>query len=325
MKEKIKLLITGGAGFIGSNLIDYFIKDDRISLVRIIDDLSTGDIKNIQNYFNNPKFEFIKGDITNYDMCLLATKNIDKISHQAALGSVPRSIENPIRSAEVNIMGTLNLMHAAYINKVERIILACSSSTYGDSKELPKIEENIGSPLSPYALTKLCIEQMAEVFYKTYGLEYIGLRYFNVFGPKQTANSAYAAVIPLFCKSFLSNIPPTINGDGETSRDFTFIDNVILANNLALFTKDKIALNQIYNIACGESITLNEIIKKLQKISSKNILPNYVQSRKGDVKHSLADISKVSKLLNYKPITRFDKGIEEVYLWYKNNFELELL
>lgn len=316
--NNIRLLITGGAGFIGSNLVDHFINDERVELVRVIDDLSTGYIKNIEKYFDNPKFEFIKGDITNYEMCLLATKSINKITHQAALGSVPRSIENPMRSAEVNIIGTLNILHAAHLNNVERVILACSSSTYGDSASLPKIESKIGNPLSPYALTKLCVEQMAEVFFKTYNLNYIGLRYFNVFGPKQATNNSYAAVIPIFCKSFLTNTSPTINGDGETSRDFTYIDNVVLANDLALFSTNEKSLNQVYNTACGESVTLNEIIKKLQAITTKNLLPIYGVPRKGDVKHSLADISKIKEHLNYSPLIYFDKGLEMVYSWYSN-------
>jgi UDP-N-acetylglucosamine 4-epimerase len=321
-KNKIRLLITGGAGFIGSNLVDHFINDNRIALIRIVDDLSTGYFSNIEKYQNNPKFEFIKGDITDYQTCLDVTKGIDKVSHQAALGSVPRSIENPMRSSLVNIIGTLNLLHACHTNSVERIVLACSSSTYGDNLNLPKVEDLIGNPLSPYALTKLCVEQMAEVFKKTYNLNYVGLRYFNVFGPKQNANNSYAAVIPIFCKSFLNNISPTVNGDGETSRDFTFIDNVVLGNELALFTTDINAVNQIYNIACGESITLNDIINKLQKISGNNIKPVYGEIRKGDVRHSLADITKITTLLKYKPITFFDSGLEKVYEWYKQNVSL---
>src|SRR6056297_3543225 len=242
MTKKLKLLITGGAGFIGSNLVEHFLNDDRISLVRILDDLSNGYYKNLKEFENHPKFEFIKGDICDYNTCLKATKGIDKISHQAALGSVPRSIENPMRTTEVNILGSVNVLHAAKENDVERVILACSSSTYGDHPGLPKVEDKIGKPLSPYAVTKYSIEQFANVFYQTYGLNYIGLRYFNIFGPKQNPDNPYAAVIPIFCQAFIDGDRPTINGDGEQSRDFTFVANAVQANDLALFTENEDAL-----------------------------------------------------------------------------------
>lgn len=284
--KKIKLLITGGAGFIGSNLVDYFIKQDYIQLVRVVDDLSNGYYENIEKHINNKKFEFVKGDIRDYETCISVTKNIDKISHQAALGSVPRSIENPMVSTEVNILGTVNIMHAAYVNKVERIILAFSSSTYGDSKILPKVENIIGNPLSPYAVTKSSIEQFADVFGKIYNLNWIGLRYFNVFGPNQNPNNPYAAVIPIFCKGFINNTEVTVNGDGKTSRDFTYVSNVILMNKLSLFTDSKKALNQIYNTACNDRITLNEIIETLNIITNRKIKVNYGPEREGDVRHS---------------------------------------
>ncbi len=319
-KNGVNILVTGGAGFIGSNLVGKFVRDKRVNLVRVIDDLSTGDYNNLKQFEKNPKFEFIKGDICNYELCVKATQGIDKISHQAALGSVPRSIQNPSRSTEVNILGTVNILHAAVVNKVERVILACSSSTYGDHAGLPKVENLIGNPLSPYAVTKLCVEQMAYVFNLTYGLNFIGLRYFNIFGPNQSHSNPYAAVIPIFCKSYLTGTSPYINGDGETSRDFTYVENAVLANELALFTENSKALNQIYNTACGDRITLNQIIEKLNLITGKNIAPIYRSDREGDVRHSMANIEKITNLLNYKPKVYFDEGLNLVYNWYKNNF-----
>ncbi|MDB4510105.1 SDR family oxidoreductase [Akkermansiaceae bacterium] len=315
--KKSKLLITGGAGFIGSNLVDHFLLDDRIALVRVLDDLSNGYFENIQEFVNHPKFEFIEGDIRDYDTCLKACTGIDKISHQAALGSVPRSIENPMKSAEVNILGTVNLMHAAVQNKVQRIVLAFSSSTYGDHPDLPKVEGNIGNPLSPYAVTKASIEQFADVFGQTYGLDWIGLRYFNVFGPRQNPDNPYAAVIPIFVKAFLSNKEITINGDGETSRDFTFVKNVVSINELALFSEDCRASHQTYNVGCSDQITLHEIVTSLEKISGKRVKVKYGDPRPGDVQHSLASIEKAKNLLGYQPEVKFQKGLEAVYKWYE--------
>ena len=320
MAENIKLLITGGAGFIGSNLVEHFLKDERISLIRVLDDLSNGYYENIEEFESHPKFEFIKGDICDYQTCLDAIKGIDKISHQAALGSVPRSIENPMRSTEVNILGTVNVLHAAKENDVERVILACSSSTYGDSKELPKVEDRIGKPLSPYAVTKYSIEQFADVFSQCYGLNYIGLRYFNIFGPKQNPDNPYAAVIPIFCQAFIDSNRPTINGDGEHSRDFTYVANAVQANYLALFTENKKALNEIYNVACNDRITLNEMVSALQEISGKEIEPIHGPERPGDVRHSEADIRKIKKLLGYEPIVLFREGLENVYRWYEKDY-----
>lgn len=311
------LLITGGAGFIGSNLVEYFINDERVSLVRVLDDLSNGYYENIKEFEDHPKFEFFKGDICDYQTCLAVTKGIDKISHQAALGSVPRSIENPMRSTEVNILGTVNVMHAAKENGVERVILACSSSTYGDHQELPKVEDKIGKSLSPYAVTKYSIEQFADVFQQSYGLKYIGLRYFNIFGPKQNPNNPYAAVIPIFCQAFIEGKQPTINGDGGHSRDFTYVANAIQANDLALFTMDEEALNEIYNVACNDRISLNEMVNALQEVSGKDIQPIYGSERPGDVKHSEADISKIKARLGYEPKVFFKEGLEYVYNWYK--------
>jgi UDP-N-acetylglucosamine 4-epimerase len=316
MSKKNKILITGGAGFIGSNLVEHFLNDDRVSLVRVLDDLSNGYYENIEEFENHPKFQFIKGDICDYQTCLQATKEIDKISHQAALGSVPRSIENPMRSTEVNILGTVNVLHAAKENGVERVILACSSSTYGDHPGLPKVEDKIGKPLSPYAVTKYSIEQFADIFQQTYGLNYIGLRYFNIFGPKQNPDNPYAAVIPIFCQAFIDGKRTTINGEGEHSRDFTYVANAVQANDLALFTDNKEAMNKIYNVACNDRVTLNEIVAALQVISGKIIEPIYGPERRGDVKHSEANISKIQNRLGYKPEVFFKEGLKSVYNWY---------
>ncbi|MFZ6024723.1 MAG: NAD-dependent epimerase/dehydratase family protein [Bacteroidota bacterium] len=316
MTESYKLLITGGAGFIGSNLVERYIDDPKISLIRVVDDLSNGSLSNIQPFLSNPKFEFIEADICNYDVCLNVTKGIDKISHQAGLGSVPRSIENPVRSAEVNIMGTINMMKASCDNKVDRIVLACSSSTYGSNIELPKREDKIGNPVSPYAATKLVVEIFADVFAATYGLDYIGLRYFNIFGPKQSLDNPYAAVIPVFCNAFIKDTFPVINGDGETSRDFTYVDNAVLANDLALFTENREAINKIYNVACGDQVSLNEIVGMLTKITGKKIFPEYRPERKGDIKHSRASIERIEKYLGYKVSVRFFEGLEKTYQSY---------
>ena len=317
--KPINLLITGGAGFIGSNLVEHFLKDKRVALVRVLDDLSNGYYENIEEFETHPKFEFIQGDICNYETCLQACEGIDKISHQAALGSVPRSIENPMRTNEVNVGGTVNILHAAKEKGVDRIILACSSSTYGDSEDLPKLEERIGNPLSPYAVTKLSVEIYAGVFHQTYGLDFIGLRYFNIFGPRQNHNNPYAAVIPIFCNAVIQDKEVIINGDGNTSRDFTYVTNAVQANDKALFTENKEALNEIYNTACGEQSTLNEIITFLEHLSGKKISVIHGPERKGDVKHSRADIRKIERLLKYKPEVRFQDGLRLVYTWNAKN------
>jgi len=319
MDKKINLLITGGAGFIGSNLVEHFLEDDRVGLVRVLDNLSNGYIENIREFFDHPRFEFIQGDIRDYETCLSACEGIDKISHQAALGSVPRSIENPMQSTEVNILGTVNLMYAAVQQKVERIILAFSSSTYGDHPDLPKVEENIGNPLSPYAVTKAAIEQFADVFGKTYGLNWIGLRYFNVFGPKQNPDNPYAAVIPVFAKAFINHGHITVNGDGKTSRDFTYVKNAVQMNDLSLFTNNSEALNKVYNTACADRISLNQMILELQDITGNKIKVFYGPERKGDVRHSEASINKAIQLLDYKPEFSFKRGLIKTVEWYKAN------
>lgn len=316
--ENSKILITGGAGFIGSNLVEHFLEKNKVIA---LDNLSTGKKANIAPFLDHPNFTFIEGDIRNYETCLAYTK-VDYVFHQAALGSVPRSINDPITTNSVNIDGFLNMLNAAKENKVKRFIYAASSSTYGDSKELPKIEENIGKPLSPYAVTKLVNELYADVFFKLYHLEVIGLRYFNVFGKRQDPDGAYAAAIPKFIKLLTHLESPVINGDGTQSRDFTYIDNVIRANELAATTNNNKALGQVFNVACGASTELIHLVKTLQlelgKIDSKvlDVDIKFGPERIGDVKNSLASIEKINSLLGYKPVVFFEEGISATIKWY---------
>jgi UDP-N-acetylglucosamine/UDP-N-acetylgalactosamine 4-epimerase len=314
-----RVLLTGGAGFIGSNLAKHLIKHDLVSKLVILDNLSTGYKVNLASIINHPKLTFVYGDITNYNTCLEVCKDIDIISHQAAIGSVPRSISDPITTNNVNINGTLNILNAAKENKVNRVVFAASSSTYGDSESLPKVENIIGRPLSPYAVTKYVMELYADVFAKTFGLDYIGLRYFNVFGPCQSPKGAYAAVIPLFVDSILKNQAPTINGDGSYSRDFTFIDNVVQLNINAMFTKDKDALNNIYNVAYGQSTSLLELYNYIAQAANSTLKPNFGPFRVGDIPHSLANIDKAVSKLNYKPTISVKDGLAITLDWYKNN------
>lgn len=310
------VLVTGGAGFIGSNIVASLLIDPRVSKVRVLDNLSTGFLHNIQEFFNNPKFEFIEGDIRGFDTCLKATEGIQLITHQAALGSVPRSIKDPITTNEVNIGGTLNIFNAAVQNKVKRVVFAASSSTYGDSQGLPKVEHIIGKPLSPYAVTKYVNELYADVFARTYDFEYVGLRYFNVYGPKQDPNGAYAAVIPLFFKAALDGIGPIINGDGTNSRDFTFVDNAVEANILALFSENREAINQVYNVACGERTNLNELWSNIKLITNSNAEATHGPNRSGDIPHSLASIDKAQSLLNYTGKIKLKEGLERAFEFY---------
>jgi UDP-N-acetylglucosamine 4-epimerase len=315
----MKILVTGGAGFIGSNLVEALLKDERVSLVRVLDNLSIGFKKNIEEFFENPKFEFLQGDIRDYETCTKACEGINLISHQAALGSVPRSIEDPLTANAVNITGSLNIFTAAKNLGVKRIIFAASSSTYGDSEGLPKVEDNIGNPLSPYAITKYVNELYARVFADLYGIEFIGLRYFNIFGPKQDPKGAYAAVIPIFFDKALKNIPPTINGDGAYSRDFTYVKNAVQANILGLFTENKEAINQIYNIACGKRTTLIELWENIKKLTNSSVDAVYGSNRMGDIPHSLADISKAQNFLNYEVEFKVKEGLEHTFNWYKSS------
>lgn len=319
MQDKKSVLVTGGAGFIGSNLVEALLGNPGISIVRVLDNLSTGFLKNIRDFLKNPRFEFYEGDIRDADICMKASYGIDLISHQAALCSVPRSIKDPVTSTHVNILGTVNIFDAARQNKIQRVVYAASSSTYGDSQKLPKTEHEIGNPLSPYAITKLVMEHYAKVFADLYGTEFIGLRYFNVFGPKQDPGGAYAAVIPLFFKAALTGQSPTINGDGTYSRDFTFVENAVQANIMALFTQNKEAVNQVYNIACGERTDLNQLWEMICKIAGKQIEAFHGPERSGDIPHSLADISKARNLLGYEPEYKVFDGLKKSYQWYNAN------
>lgn len=312
-------LVTGGAGFIGSNIVEYLLKNNA-GFVRVLDNLSTGHKSNIEQYIGQQNFDFLEGDIRNYETCVSAVKNIDYVFHEAALGSVPRSIADPITTNNVNIDGFLNMLVAIKENKnVKRVVYAASSSTYGDHESLPKIEDIIGKPLSPYAVTKYVNELYAHVFSKTYNIESIGLRYFNVFGQRQDPNGAYAAVIPLFVKAILNEETIYINGDGEQSRDFTYIENVVQANIKAMFVNNQDSINQVYNVAFGERTTINGMVELLEKIEGKKTNKVYRDSRAGDVKHSLADINKAKLLIDYEPLYSFNDGLIETYNFYKNN------
>ena len=314
-------LVTGGAGFIGSNIVEYLLKNNA-GFVRVLDNLSTGHKSNIEQYIGQQNFEFLEGDIRNYETCVSAVKNIDYVFHEAALGSVPRSIADPITTNNVNIDGFLNLLVAIKENKnVKRIVYAASSSTYGDHESLPKIEEIIGKPLSPYAVTKYVNELYAHVFSKTYAIESIGLRYFNVFGQRQDPNGTYAAVIPLFVKAILNEETMYINGDGEQSRDFTYIENVVQANIKAMFVNNQESINQVYNVAFGERTTINGMVEILEKIEGKKTNKLYRDSRAGDVKHSLADINKAKLLIDYEPLYSFNDGLIETYNFYKKQLK----
>lgn len=323
----MKILVTGGAGFIGSNLCEALL--DKGHEVVCLDNFSTGHIENILPMIENfkEKFTLIVGDIRNISDCRKAVEGIDYVLHEAALGSVPRSINDPITTNEVNITGFLNMLIAARDSGVKRFIYAASSSTYGDSKSLPKIEDKIGRPLSPYAVTKYVNELYADVFSKTYGLETIGLRYFNVFGRRQDPNGAYAAVIPLFVKKFMAHESPVINGDGEYSRDFTYIDNVIQMNLRAIETTNPEAVNQVYNTAFGERTTLNQLVDYLKEYLSefdaeiKNVEVLHGPNRAGDIPHSLACIDKAKNLLGYNPKFSMQEGLREAVKWYWKNLK----
>ncbi|MBK6820434.1 MAG: SDR family oxidoreductase [Bacteroidetes bacterium] len=315
----MNILLTGGAGFIGSNIAKTLIADARIKLVRVIDNFSTGYHQNLSTLQNHPKFELLEGDITDFDTCTKAMEGIQLVSHQAALGSVPRSIHDPIATNNANINGSLNIFTAAKNAGVKRIVYAASSSTYGDSASLPKVEDVIGKPLSPYAVTKYVMELYADVFAKTYNMEFIGLRYFNVFGPHQSPKGAYAAVIPLFMDAVINNEAPVINGDGSYSRDFTFVNNVVQANMKALFTENKEAINQVYNTAFGQSTTLLQLFDYIKNIAHSDLQPAFGAFRVGDIPHSLANIDKAKKLLDYNPAISVQEGLEIAFAWYREN------
>ena len=319
------VLVTGGAGFIGSNLCAYLLQNN--VKVTCLDNLITGKLENIEELMSNANFKFMNGDITNLNDCTNACKDIDIILHQAALGSVPRSIENPVNTNNINISGFLNILWAAKASNIKRVVYAASSSTYGDSKKLPKIEDEIGLPLSPYAVTKYVNELYAGVFSSLYNLELIGLRYFNVFGRKQDPNGAYAAAIPKFIKAFVNYESPIIHGDGSQSRDFTYIDNVIQANVLAATTTNSNAINQVYNVACGEQSILLDLLKHIQNLLKQfdekidQVKISFGPERIGDIKHSLASIEKAKKQLNYSPSHNVNEGIEAAIQWYWEYFK----
>ncbi len=319
------ILITGGAGFIGSNLTEYFLGKDY--KVTCLDNFATGHRHNVEPFFQKPNYTLIEGDIRDLDTCHKAVDGVDYILHQAALGSVPRSINDPITSNEVNVSGFLNMLVAARDAKVKRFVYAASSSTYGDSESLPKVEDIIGKPLSPYAITKYVNELYADIFSKTYGLSCIGLRYFNVFGRRQDPNGAYAAVIPLFVKQFMNHESPKINGTGDYSRDFTYIDNVIQMNERAMLTEDEKAINTVYNTAVGDRTTLNDLVKYLREYLSEydaeiaTVETIYGPKRIGDIPHSLASIEKAKSLLGYQPTHTIDKGLKEAVKWYWENLK----
>lgn len=314
--NNFSFLITGGAGFIGSNLADYLLKNQAKKVV-VLDNLATGKLENIKPYLSLPNFEWIDGNIFDFDTCKKAMLGIDYVSHQAALGSVPRSVKNPISTHQVNSSGFLNVLEAAKQAGVKRMVYASSSSVYGDSPLLPKTEDQIGKPLSPYAVSKLTNELYAQAFSQVYQFHSIGLRYFNVFGPQQDAEGAYAAVIPLFFKAALSGDKPIIFGDGEQTRDFTFIANVVEANIKALFTP-KLEKHEACNIAFGEQISLNELWENICKITETDIKPDYQNARNGDIRNSLADISKARNLFDYQPSVDLNEGLAIAWKYYQS-------
>lgn len=318
-----KVLVTGGAGFIGSNLCEELLRLG--NKVVCLDNFATGKRENLEELLKDTNFTLIEGDIRKLEDCLKATKGVDYVLHQAALGSVPRSIKDPITSNDVNVSGFLNVLIAARDNGVKRFVFAASSSTYGDSESMPKVEDIIGKPLSPYAITKYVNELYADIFSKTYGLETIGLRYFNVFGRKQDPNGAYAAVIPKFVSQLMNGESPIINGDGNYSRDFTYIDNVIQANLLSLVTTNEKAINTVYNVAYGDRNTLNDLMSYLKEYLSEfdskisNVEVIYGPNRAGDIPHSHASVDKAKANLNYNPQFTLQQGLKEAVKWYWEN------
>ncbi|MGB1206979.1 MAG: SDR family oxidoreductase [Chitinophagales bacterium] len=302
-------LITGGAGFIGSNIVEYLLKH-KAKKVRVLDNLSTGSWQNVKRFEHFSNYEFIEGNICNFNTCVKACKAINYVSHQAALGSVPRSVANPMATTEVNVNGFVNMLKAAEEQHIETFVYASSSSVYGDEPNLPKVEHRIGKPLSPYAASKLANEIFADVFAKIYAMNIIGFRYFNVFGPHQSPNGPYAAVIPLFVQALKKEKTCYINGDGQQTRDFTFVENAVQANILGMTTTNSAAFNQAYNIAFGERFSINDLFNIISELLKTKQKPVFRETRKGDVKHSLANIEKAKRLLNYEPQISFKTGLE---------------
>ncbi len=323
MLEAKKVLITGGAGFIGSNLIERFLQQN--NFIVCLDNFATGKRENVEPFLNNPNFRLIEGDIRNLEVCKKAVEDVDIVLHQAALGSVPRAIKDPVATNDVNIGGFVNMLTATKDAGIKRFIYAASSSTYGDHPTLPKVEDRIGKPLSPYAITKYVNELYAEIYSNLFGIETIGLRYFNVFGRRQDPNGAYAAAIPKFIKLLINHEPPVIFGDGEQSRDFTYVDNVIQVNELAAITTNPKAVNTVYNVAFGEATTVNYLIDILKNNLSRfdpeisKVNPIHGEMRLGDILHSLASIDKAKTLLGYNPKFSIKAGLEEAIGWYWEN------
>jgi UDP-N-acetylglucosamine 4-epimerase len=315
----MKVLITGGAGFIGSNLVEVLLQNEQVTIVRVLDNLATGHKENMREFEGNPRFEFMLGDTRNPEDCNKACAGIDVISHQAALGSVPRSIADPMTSHDVNVNGFLNILEAAKANNITRIVYASSSSVYGDSEISPKKEDVVGKVLSPYAATKMANELYAEAFSKSYNMTLIGLRYFNVFGKKQDPNGPYAAVIPLFVKAALSNQSPTINGDGSITRDFTPVSNVTQINSKGLFLENlELGKHYVFNVACGQMTDLTTLWNTIKKITTSNAEANYGPNRKGDIFFSLADVSYAKEILSYAPDSDIESALASTVEYYRD-------
>lgn len=319
--SKSTFLVTGGAGFIGSNIVKYLVKHNA-GEIRIVDNLSNGYIENIEQYLSLPNVVFYEESLVDLMVCERVVQGVDYVIHQAALGSVPRSINNPIATNEANVSAFLNLLTAAKDAKVKRMVFASSSSVYGDSAVMPRTENHIGNPLSPYAVSKQVDELYAKVFYRVYKFPVMGLRYFNVFGPHQSPNGPYAAVIPMFMNALLSNQSPVIHGEGDQSRDFTYIDNVVQANIRALFTEKEEAFGEMFNVGYGEATSILDLFKMLKKAVNSSLEPSFVAPRVGDVKDSLADISKANKLLGYEPKVSINEGLAETIAWFENKYFL---
>lgn len=313
----MRILVTGGAGFIGSNLVESLLNNQQVSFVRVLDNFSTGHKKNIEAFFENPKFELLEGDIRNPSDCIKACKSIHAISHQAALGSVPRSIKDPVTSHEVNVNGFINMLEAAKINGIKRFVYASSSAVYGNLQESPKTEIRVGKVLSPYAATKMANELYAEAYARNYNMTICGFRYFNVFGPKQDPEGPYAAVIPLFIKAALTNCSPTINGDGTITRDFTPVSNIVQINCMGLLTPLEENMHYVFNVACGKTTELNSIWEMIKELTGAKINATHGPDRKGDILFSLADISFAVKVLEYKPTTDLKQQMRETISSFK--------
>ena len=317
----MKLLITGGCGFIGSNIAKYLLEHTNYLYIQILDNLSTGKLKNIEKLLEKypERIDYMYGDITNLDTCRKAVQKVDSVCHQAALGSVPKSLDEPLLYHNSNVNGFLNILIACKENNIKRVVYASSSSVYGDNQTLPKIENKIGEVLSPYAATKMIDEIYSKLFTKCYNMEIIGLRYFNVFGPNQDPNGAYAAVIPKFIDLMKSDKSPIINGDGNFTRDFIYVENVVKANLLALNTENNNCYGEVFNIGCSEKCSILDLVNNINILMEKNIIPKFMNNTEGDIPHSIADISKAKKLLGYKPNIFFKEGLKKTIKYFLEN------